>query len=1157
MKKSILTLVLFSNFASVMGFACDNYLHANDPDHPKINFNSSGRIEDVKDKYLELIRRYTDEGGILDKLGIANPYHEYSFVSSRDIATLASLGRHPIPHAHDGNIVLTQLFASLGVMEFVTPASFGGACPGSRSFYNDTTSWAEQFSILFHVFGHTDFSENSLFSKIRALDGEADSITKSLELAQKMNEWMKEYGSDEVSLFYQYLLSINFDQDVLKGSFQHPTEFKFDKNNRKPTHPVAPTNNSLQFLVENMPAETPDWKIEMIRLFEQVNRQTVYVIQTKIMNEGWATLMMEILAYHGGENSHHEIFSYSKLLSGVAVPDLSNPYFLGREAWRSVRRRFNNRPDIKTLDVFEQDKRFIAHAHQVMREYMDDFNFLKFALDEQWVYQNKLYLKRPAQHHEWNHNLPPSKKQEDDYQWVVTSVDPKEVVKKVVETSGADKRFSFPDVRLKDVYALGNNSVLYEHMPYEGIPLVLEQAVMKTFVLTKIHNKQVSLLTIMKDERLPGHDGPEDDDMFFMPKIPMPPVKLAPVKIRIDVTPDGKVKVYRLADVEIVEDTRQVHLFDELATEQQKKHYFDMKDDEELEADEVVDVLDENLSKHLQDVVEFYKEDQRMSMSPALFEKEFPEIRQVIQGIVDTAIKGPISSISGAPTAPDAVLEYTRLVTKRMAKTLEGLKNGTVKGKVTGQGIQVRIMPIIPEWRHDGKAIEEMVNGAVPSPIDSLTSTFALSSNDPRLAAVPFRFAYNGGMPEYFDRFVDADGKIEEVINQKRSKEILKVVSDFKYSKELSPRFNEIEKYLLDVEAYSNNVIALSEKETAITGTEATTLMGRDTSIGSGSGKPGDRNWGPNPNGGQGEGEGDEPGGKKPGKNPVPPGYVNIPLDQWGQYLNVKLPNLRNKKGPSKMTKTKLRGVVNKPNGQQVLNPMMKDAMVVGKLKLEEMGRPDLADDPVECIYEGLKHMTNDNIYVRARKIDKKPDMRAVVFLPMDMSGSMWGWKQDAAKEFMFNLRAALKAKYKDIEFVYVAFDTQAHIFKEKDVDKFFKVRLGGGTDYSMGYETCAKELKANYPESQYDRYIFGIGDSEDSASQIDKIKRIVKDTEYSGYVHLGVRGGFGEDFRAAFEGLSKSDEFFGYAEISTEFGKNRSLAIKAIYDLLKQSEKK
>jgi hypothetical protein len=77
-----------------------------------------------------------------------------------------------------------------------------------------------------------------------------------------------------------------------------------------------------------------------------------------------------------------------------------------------------------------------------------------------------------------------------------------------------------------------------------------------------------------------------------------------------------------------------------------------------------------------------------------------------------------------------------------------------------------------------------------------------------------------------------------------------------------------------------------------------------------------------------------------------------------------------------------------------------------------------------------------------------------------------------------------LTGKYDNAEFVYIAHDAEAW---EVEREEFFGIRSGGGTRISSAYDLAAAILEERYPWSEWNRYVFAAGDSENSSNDTEE----------------------------------------------------------------------
>jgi uncharacterized sporulation protein YeaH/YhbH (DUF444 family)/spore cortex formation protein SpoVR/YcgB (stage V sporulation) len=953
----------------------------------------SGRDHDVMPEYKKAADIIFGKNGIAEQLGLALPPHTIEFVPSSELATLASLGRHAVPHWNDGSVIATQAQGAAGVLEFVTPG-----CPTCRSFYSDTTSPEHQISIMMHVAGHNDFSVHSKYARVRNADPTAD----SLRLAELLEKLYKEYDHDDVSNWYHHLLTLSGAQDMARGTFEHPDTFvqnPYRKSEKRiahsqselennvygnPIHPKHPSPSLLQAYVSNLPQGTPQWKKDVAVLFEKMFRVYGYYTSTKTMNEGWATFMQELIAIHSPWTSSHYSIEFADLLSGVAVPRINNPYWLGREAWRNIYRNFKN--DLKNRDLkpMERDRKFVEYAHKLIQQ-MDDYDFLRFALDEAWVFKYKLYLSRKADWQEWDHSLPRPNDPKLTQQRLILSRDPKRVVDVIARNVG-DRTLQIPRVMIKDFNGYGRGVVVLEHDVVNNVPLKRTTMLQSLYVHAQIMQKPVSMITVKSST---WEDGALVQPAFRFWPFPFPPqnptIEIKP--IRIEVNPRGEVQAWDQVNGK--------------------------------------DYLPSPLTPKFQEYVDAFKDDWAMSVNPDLLDTAMKQVfgQQTQTAVANVGHHSVQSALSHAPTAARALLEYSSMVQRRMMLTLENMLNGKLKIKKRANFVRLRVLPLVPEFELDRKVMKALKSQMAPAPVE------VTNVSGPQLNKIP--------------------------------------------------------------------------------------ATDENSDLGSGDGKEGDKYWGPGDEEGQGEGEGEDgegedgqtPGGEDGGKGEEQdPSEIDIPIELYGELLShyIELPNLRPKSGFDELTEDVREGGIQRPFGNELWARIVPKALALGQMALKKKGIDPNTVDKRRILQEGFRLIQPADYVVSDRDVTVIPEINAVVAIWMDMTGSMWGLPTQMAREFLFNLKAILKARYKKVEFRYVGFSDAAKEFEE---DKFFNSFFGGGTNYFTGINKT-KEILDTYSPAKWDKFSVGFGDAEDgvdTTKAIEKYKELLATTQYSVFVQSKV----------------------------------------------------
>jgi len=154
---------------------------------------------------------------------------------------------------------------------------------------------------------------------------------------------------------------------------------------------------------------------------------------------------------------------------------------------------------------------------------------------------------------------------------------------------------------------------------------------------------------------------------------------------------------------------------------------------------------------------------------------------------------------------------------------------------------------------------------------------------------------------------------------------------------------------------------------------------------------------------------------------------------------------------------------------------------------IEEMeANVEQVDTPTRIRREGVDQIPfrrEDERY-RYPEIVEEREKNVVVVNIRDVSGSMRQKKRELVERTFTPLDWYLQGKYDNAEFVYIAHDADAW---EVDREEFFGIRSGGGTRISSAYELALERLEEEYPWSEWNRYVFAAGDSENSSNDTEE----------------------------------------------------------------------
>ncbi len=125
----------------------------------------------------------------------------------------------------------------------------------------------------------------------------------------------------------------------------------------------------------------------------------------------------------------------------------------------------------------------------------------------------------------------------------------------------------------------------------------------------------------------------------------------------------------------------------------------------------------------------------------------------------------------------------------------------------------------------------------------------------------------------------------------------------------------------------------------------------------------------------------------------------------------------------------------------------------------------------------------------------------ASVFLLMDRSGSMTSERKYIVKSFFWWMVKFIERKYKNVELVFIAHDTQA---REVEEENFFSISQAGGTMVSSAFKLADQIIDDRFPPETWNNYVFSFSDGdnwqEDNDRCIESVKQILTKCQAVGY---------------------------------------------------------
>ena len=322
-------------------------------------------------KLQEEIKGYADEFG-LDTFPVV-----FETVDYRHMCEIAAYGGFPVryPHWRFGmeydHMLKSHTYGLSKIYELVINTN---PC---YAYLLEGNSLVDQKLVMAHVYGHCDFFKNNYFfshTDRRMIDGMANN-------AARVRRYMDRHGVSPVETFIDICLSVDNlidpwlpfrrkeqrraaeadkpdeekpdpgrlhnTRSYLEG-YINPPEYiaaqrakkKKEEEAQKRKNPPHPERDVLGFLMQHAPLEA--WEADVLGIMREEAYYFLPQMQTKIMNEGWATYWHSRIMTTRALKCD-EVIDYADAASGVTAmgPGQLNPYKLGVELYRHIEDRWN------------------------------------------------------------------------------------------------------------------------------------------------------------------------------------------------------------------------------------------------------------------------------------------------------------------------------------------------------------------------------------------------------------------------------------------------------------------------------------------------------------------------------------------------------------------------------------------------------------------------------------------------------------------------------------------------------------------------------------------------------------------------------------------------------------------------------------------------
>lgn len=282
------------------------------------------------------------------------------------------------------------------------------------AFLLDSNSLVQNKLIVAHVLAHCDFFKNN----VRFQNTKRDMVESMAATAERIRQYEIEHGKKEVESFIDAVLAIeeHIDPSLVRPNLARSIEdieyeeeepilstpyddlWNLDKRNeekQKKTKkvkkfPPQPEKDLLLFIV-HYSRELEEWQRDILTMIREEMLYFWPQLETKIMNEGWASYWHQRILREMDLTSD-EAIEFAKLNAGVVQPSTTsiNPYYLGLKIFEDIEERYNNpTEEMKKLGIKPESGREKIFE---VRELESDQSFLRNYLTKDLVMREDMYL---------------------------------------------------------------------------------------------------------------------------------------------------------------------------------------------------------------------------------------------------------------------------------------------------------------------------------------------------------------------------------------------------------------------------------------------------------------------------------------------------------------------------------------------------------------------------------------------------------------------------------------------------------------------------------------------------------------------------------------------------------------------------------------------
>lgn len=362
-----------------------------------------------------------------------------------------------------------------------------------------------QILTIAHVYGHNDFFRNNFtFSSTRAeltlnlFKIHADRVRKYMEDPSIGVEKVEDLLDAAHAIAIQCRrnlaikkLSIEEDRQRLLDVAK-PLSDPFQNVHKRQTYvqpdlqktPPSPEEDILLFVRDHNPYLN-EWEKDLLTIVHERERYFLPQIETKIMNEGWASFWhREILNSLQLPQELHLEFLVRHNQVVRPFPRGLNPYYLGLRLWDDIKRRHDD-PTPEEIEKYGKPTKTGMQAIFEVREVDRDASFLRRFLTEELMRDMDMFQYEPR-----GEEMVVSKVSDQDG-W-------REVKETLIKNVGLG---TVPVIKIEDADH-GHNRVLYMRHHHDGRDLQLEYAERTLAYIQRLWGHEVMVETAVNGKKV-------------------------------------------------------------------------------------------------------------------------------------------------------------------------------------------------------------------------------------------------------------------------------------------------------------------------------------------------------------------------------------------------------------------------------------------------------------------------------------------------------------------------------------------------------------------------------------------------------------------------------------------------------------------------------